>query len=292
MGNQFVPALALFNTELSAAITASATTAYVKSVTSIPTAPFHAIIDAGTAHAEIVKVTAVTTATKALTIDRAEGGTTARAHPIDTLVHACEMDARMIHMDGLTVTITGSTALNAMSLTVTDETTGSSGYARGLYIAATASGTKTGSGEHNSLGIDLTVTGDTPYAYIASLYFAQSGNPTIGLISAISVYMDNIGTGVTYEHILDLQTGNPTASAATREAFIRCRNHGTGTPTSILYLQANNNAKVATNFIEQEGAWGQGPVAAASDTSTATWTYKIRCLIGSTTFYIPCVADA
>jgi len=87
MSNQFVPVLALFNTELSAAITAAATTAYVKSVTSIPTAPFYGILDAGSLYAELVLVTVVTTATKALTIDRAEGGTTARAHPEDTSFH-------------------------------------------------------------------------------------------------------------------------------------------------------------------------------------------------------------
>jgi len=284
--------LALWNSYITAAIDADDTELVLKSVTDIPTAPFMALLDCGSVDEEVVKVTAVATATKTLTIVRAQGGTTAVAHGDNTLFHHCEIGAVNINLDGLTVTIAGSTALNAMSLTVTDTTTNASGYSRGLYIAATASGAKTGSGEHNSLGIDLTVTGDTPYAYIASLYFCQSGNPTIGLISALSIYMDNIGTGVTYEHILDLQTGNPTASAATREAFIRFRNHGTGTPTSILYLQANNNAKVATNFIEQEGAWGVGPVAAAVDTSTATWTHKVRCLMGSTTFYLLGVADA
>lgn len=284
--------LSLFNTFITTAIDADDTSVVVSSVTSIPTAPFHAILGVGSEDEEVVKVTAITTATKTLTVVRAQAGTTGVAHGDNCLLHACEMDARMIHMDGLTVTLAGSTALNAMSLTVTDTTTNASGYSRGLYIAATASGTKTGSGEHNSLGIDLTVTGDTPYAYITSLYLATSGNPTIGLISAVSIYMDNIGTGVSSVHILDLQTGNPTASAAsTRETYIRCRNHGTGTPTSILFLQANNNAKAATNFIEQDSVT-VGPVAAAVDTSTATWTHKVRCLLGSTTFYLLGVGDA
>ncbi len=287
------PLLTLFNSFITTAIDADDTSVIVASVTDIPTVPFNAILGLGTEEEEVVKVTAVATVTKTLTVVRAQAGTTGVAHGDNALLHSCEMDARMIHLDGLTVTLTGSTAINAMSLTVTDETTGTSGYARGLYIAATASGTKTASGEHNSLGIDLTVTGNTPYAYIASLYFAQSGNPTIGLISAISIYMDNIGTNVSSQHILDLQTGNPTASAAaTREAYIRCRNHGTGTPTSILYLQANNNAKAATNFIEQDSVT-VGPVAAADNTGTDyTPTYKVRCLIGSTTFYLTGVAES
>ena len=197
-------------------------------------------------------------------------------------------------IDVVTVILTGSTALNARVIKVTDECTNASGYTRGLYINCTVTGTKTSSGEHNALGIDVTITGDTPYAYIQSLYLATSGNPTIGLISAISIYMDNIGTGVSSFHMLDLQTGNPTASAAaTREAYMRCRNHGTGTPTCILFLQANNNAKVATNFIESGGNNESGPVyPAQTTTGDETYTYKVRCLYGSTTFYLVGVASS
>jgi len=190
-------------------------------------------------------------------------------------------------------TIAGATAVDAVRIAVTDATTGASGYARGLYISTTASGTKTASGEHNALGIDVSVTGNTPYAYIQSLYLSTSGNPTIGLVSAISIYLDNVGTAVASVHLLDLQVATPTASApSTREAFIRCRNHGTGTPTSIFFLQANNNAKAATNFIEQDSVT-VGPVAAAANVGTDyTPTYKVRCLIGSTTFYLTGVAES
>lgn len=180
-----------------------------------------------------------------------------------------------------------ATANDCVYIKVTDASTASAtDYSRGLYIDYTASGAKTSSAEVNALGIDVAVSAATPYAYISSLYMSTSGNPTIGLISAMSVYLDNIGTGVSSVHMLDLQTGNPTASAAsTREAYIRCRNHGTGTPTGIFFLQANNNAKAATNFIEQDSVT-VGPVAAASTTNDSTWTYKVRCLYGSTTFYL------
>ncbi len=193
----------------------------------------------------------------------------------------------------ITETLTGATANDAWKLNITDATTNTSGYTRALYINTSVTGTKTSSGEHNSLGIDMAVSGDTPYAYIQSIYMSTSGNPTIGLASAISVYMDNMGTALSSQHILDLQTGNPTASAAsTREAYIRFRNHGTGTPTSILFLQANNNAKVATNFIETGSNSESGPVAVSttSITSGSNTSYRIRCLYGSTTFYLLGVA--
>ena len=204
------------------------------------------------------------------------------------------IDLGLAYTGPIVRTISGATALNAVEIRVTDECTNASGYARGLYLSCTVSGTKTSSGEHNALGIDVTVTGDTPYAYIQSLYMATSGNPTIGLISAISIYMDNIGTGVSSFHMLDLQTGNPTASAAaTREAYMRCRNHGTGTPTCIMFLQANNNAKVATNFIESGSNNESGPVyPAQTTTGDETYTYKVRCLYGSTTFYLVGVASS
>jgi len=147
-------------------------------------------------------------------------------------------------------TLTGATADNAMEITVTDSQTNTSGYARGLYIAATAGGTKTASGEHNSLGIDLTVTGDTPYAYIGSLYMTTSGDPTISLASAMSIYIDDLGIATDSLHILDLQYGS-TNAPLTRSTYMRIRNHADNTPTAVMYLQANNNAKAATYLIEQ-----------------------------------------
>ena len=190
-----------------------------------------------------------------------------------------------------TVTLTGSTAINAKTINVTDACTNASGYARGLYINATASGTKTVSGEHNSLGIDLAVTGNTPYAYIASLYMYVSGNKTVSLASAISIYIDNLGTACVNLHMLDLQYGSNNAPT-TRSCYMRIRSHSSATPTCIMYLQANNNAKAATNFLEQ-AATTVGPIAAAgTSTGDETYTYKVRCLYGTTTFYLVGVASS
>jgi len=179
-----------------------------------------------------------------------------------------------------------------IALDINDAAATTSGYMRGIYIDYANTGAKTSSAEINPLAIDVAVSAAVPYAYIGSFYMSTSGNPTIGLVSALTIYMDNLGTGVTYSHMLDLQTGNPTASAATRETYIRFRNHGTGTPTSVLFLQANNNAAVATYFIEAGTNSETSPVAAASTTNDSTWTYKVKCRYGSTTFYLVGCATA
>ena len=85
---QWVPVLAKFNSYLTTAVDADDTSVILKSVTSIPTAPFYAVLDGGSSSEELVLVTVVTTATKTLTVTRAQGGTTGVAHAVDTLFHA------------------------------------------------------------------------------------------------------------------------------------------------------------------------------------------------------------
>uniref|UniRef100_A0A6M3J6L5 Uncharacterized protein n=1 Tax=viral metagenome TaxID=1070528 RepID=A0A6M3J6L5_9ZZZZ len=190
------------------------------------------------------------------------------------------------------ITLSGSSGLVAKKITVTDTTTQSSGYSQGLAVAITSTGDKTGSAEIHGIAVDMTLTGaNAPYAYVMPLYLVTSGNPTIGLASALSIYIDDLGTACAQLHMLDLMYGS-TNAPTTRNAYIRCRNHSDNTPTAILYLQANNNAKAATNFIEQDSVT-VGPVAAAVNTGTDyTPTYKVRCLIGSTTFYLTGVAES
>lgn len=190
---------------------------------------------------------------------------------------------------GLTATFTGATEDNAAEITVTDGKTNSSGYSRALYLSATASGTKSGSGEHNSLGIDLTVTGTTPYAYIASLYMVATGNPDIELASALSIYIDNLGTDCQQLYMADLQYGSTNAPTI-RNAYMRMRNHSDNTPTTIMLFKANNNMKAATYLIEQE-AGTIGPAEAGALTNDTIGTTPedgfINVLIGGVAAKIP-----
>jgi hypothetical protein len=189
----------------------------------------------------------------------------------------------------ITSTLTGATADNAVEITVTDSQTNSSGYARGLYISATAGGTKTGSGEHNSLAIDLTVSGATPYAYIGSLYMVTSGNPAITLASALTIYVDDLGTATQQLHMLDLQYGSTNAPTV-RNAYMRIRNHADNTPTAVMYLQANNGAKAATYLLEQD-AVTVGPLQVGQLTNDVIGTDVedgwIDILVGATPAKVP-----
>ncbi len=210
--------------------------------------------------------------------------------PIDAFSAVCDRPIAYFEWD---VPSSVTTALDGcVYIKVADGAATTSGYQKGLYINYTNDGAKTSTAEINALGIDVTVSAAVPYAYVQSVYFTTSGNPTVGLASALTIYVDNLGTATASMHILDLQTANPTASAATtREAYIRCRNHGTGTPTSIFFLQANNNASAATNFVEQDSVT-VGPVfdsvtAISSGTNT---THRITCKHGTTTFYLLGVA--
>lgn len=75
-----------YQTRVATALTASATSLVVDSITGDPIAPYPAIIDAGTTKEEVVLVTAVTDATKTLTIVRGRCGTTAVAHNVGAIV--------------------------------------------------------------------------------------------------------------------------------------------------------------------------------------------------------------
>jgi hypothetical protein len=188
--------------------------------------------------------------------------------------------------------LTGATADNMKSFNLTDQQINASGYTRAVYINVTQTGDKTGSGELNCLGIDASVAGNMTYCYLSSLYLVTTGNPTISLASAFSVYIDDLGTACAQLHMLDLQYGS-TNAPTTRNAYIRFRNHSDNTPTSVLFLQANNNAYVATNFIETGGNNEHGPVyPAQTTTGDEVYTYKVRCLYGADTFYLCGVASS
>ncbi|KKN60922.1 hypothetical protein LCGC14_0527210 [marine sediment metagenome] len=205
------------------------------------------------------------------------------------LITHTKMNLKLEDLTGLVSTLAGAVADDAVDITVTDNQTCSSGYSRGLYIAAMAAGTKTGSAEHNSLGIDLTITGDTPYAYIGSLYMVTSGNPTIGLASAISIYIDNLGTACAQLHMLDLGYGSTNAPTG-RNAYQRIRNHSDNTPDTVMFLQANNNAKAATYLLEQD-ANTVGPLELGTLTNDTIGTTPedgfINILMGATPAKIP-----
>jgi len=126
-----------------------------------------------------------------------------------------------------TTTITGGTAVNVFEVKVTDSTTISEGYMRGIYVNYTNSGAKTG-GECNPLAVDMTMSANSASCYAVSLYICQSDDPTISNdISAIYIYADSKGSATysaTY-NCLDLNMDS-TAKATGGNNFMRIYGHG------------------------------------------------------------------
>lgn len=270
--------LNLFNSYITAHITAAATTVYVSSVTSIPTAPFHAILGHGTKNEEVVKVTAVVTTTKALTVVRAQAGTTAFAHRDSTLFHACEMDARMIHLDALTVTLVGTAGLNAVSLVVTDQLVLSSGRSRALSISLTSTGAKTGTAAIRTVAIDTTLSADTVGWTGIDLWMGGlSGDYTVGNVIGLSIYFDDLGENVTNLMALDIGL-NHSAATASRDCFIRCREHTAIFSTvSVIKLEGANAAGYFISFDNPAETENSGKILeTTSDGETATHRIRVH----------------
>jgi len=262
--------LALWNSYITAAITASATSLVVKSVTDIPTAPFMALLDVGTDDEEVVKVTAVTTATKTLTIVRAQGGTTAVAHAKETLFHHCEIGAVNINLDGLAVTLAGSTALNAILLTVTDNLTCASGRTAGLKIAYTCAGIHTATGYTEGISVDITISAANPI--VSGMYIhtnTMSGNHAMEMLLGIYIDLNDPGTAVNRWFAFNVDMDLRSAPLG-ETGMLRFRNSGTRALNSIFQIEHTNPATYLFDFI------GAGNPYVSQNAATADGSLKLR----------------
>ena len=142
----------------------------------------------------------------------------------------------------LTSTLPAGAAVNANEINVTDNSTGSSGYARALWINAVIAGDKTGTGEHNSFAIDQHITGNAPYLYGMTFYSYDTGDPTIGFAAPISIYQDDLGTSLGAWVGIDIGS-NFTNAPAGRHTFFRCRNHNAAAvPNCIIQCEGSAGA--------------------------------------------------
>lgn len=190
------------------------------------------------------------------------------------------------------IVFTGTTADDAKMFKVTDTQTNASGLARGLCVDYTQNGVKTGTAEVNALAVDLAVLKSVPYAYAQTIYIYGSSDPTVGLVAGLSLYIADCGDDIANNFCADLQFAL-TDLATVRTAHLRLRNHTAAVPTCNLFLQAGNNNKSATYFIDTGQNAESGPVyAAQTTTGTEVATYKIRCRYNATDFYLFGVASA
>ena len=144
-------------------------------------------------------------------------------------------------------TLSGSTADDAMKLTVTDTGTASSGTNRAFYISYTNTGIKTST--VNLFAIDASVTGniDGDFA-IESHYISQTGNKfTSCNVFGWQIYCEDLGTGVSNVAIIDVGRVMTNANTTGRDCFFRAKGHG-GRCGSIFYLEGTSD-NLATQFM-------------------------------------------
>lgn len=187
-------------------------------------------------------------------------------------------------------TLTGAAALNAVEFTVTDSTTGSSGYARGLYVNCTASGDKTGTGEHNAVGIDLTPTGNAYIQTPLSMYTGACGSATISNLWGMFLYMDDIGGSATVTDKRGIAIGIDNGDGATTCSFFRLYNHGTASSQITHVFDFPNAGIGAAEKFLHVGCTG-GMVEVGDITNGKSCTHGLRCLIAGTTVVIPFYED-
>ena len=188
-------------------------------------------------------------------------------------------------------TLTGGTAANAFGLTVTDTGSHTSGYNRGIYVGYThETNNITSTGEVNGMGVDMTLKSAVPYSYNLALYASASGDPVIGFASAVSVYLDDLGSNLGALAVIDLGTNLSTNAPADRYTFMRFRNHtATTTPESIFRFEGANTA---TYLVQFETGTGLGaPYAASGPGATGAWNVDadgfLKVKIGADVMYIP-----
>jgi len=128
--------------------------------------------------------------------------------------------------------------------------------------------------------VDLTLTGNVPYAYCASLYMAQSGNPTLGYASAISVYIDNLGSACADLAILDLQQAITALTGGLRSCYIRVRRQAAYTLKGVVRAEGT----AATNLVSTDSTLGGFGSTQAG--GSLTITHKIAVDFNGTTRYI------
>ena len=181
-------------------------------------------------------------------------------------------------------TLTGSTAANAQTMTVTNETDHTSGYARGLYINYThQTNAITGTGEVNLIGLDYTIKEDVPYVYGIALYSVDSGDPEIGFAAPISIYQDDLGTNLGAYVGIDIGVALSNAPAD-RYSYMRFREHSTAVPTSIFRFEGGHCASYL--FDTTAGTGVPDFITTDSGTTFAADGIKIAVRYHGTTYYL------
>jgi len=284
-----VKLLAKFQTRLNGAIDADDTSVIVDSVTDIPAVPFMAVIGAGSSAEEAVLVTAVTTATKSLTVTRAQRSTTAVAHGDHQLFHHSEIEwsdikqtetfsaaGHGLHVEH-TFTLATSGALKSLQIEQTYQPA-SGGYATPIPIVGKV-----------TLGEDAEFTGGqgAMYGVQGQLHFADGAtlNNASSVFAGLRGIISKAGTPVftAFDTIACIYCDNLCATdmhgvGAKGSALASFQNHGAWLD-SALVLRGNNKI---TNLL-QLITFGGGCIGNGAKSGSGKY---FACLIDGVTHYL------
>lgn len=186
-----------------------------------------------------------------------------------------------------TASMTGASGINGTEFNITDSTTASSGYARGIWLNMTADGAKTGTAETNGLGIDLTISANSPFARALTLYTVSTGTTTIGTTSALDIYMDDDAGTVTQTGKRAINIGIDHGEDKGTCDMIVMRCHG-GTVDNVFKF-TDTTGSPYTNFVSIDGVCGFVHSGSLDDSgaSDILCDAYITCDVGGTPYYLP-----
>jgi hypothetical protein len=132
---------------------------------------------------------------------------------------------RVGYIDGRRITgftLAGALAKDGMYLAVEDISTPSSGTVHAVKINYDQNGAKAGA-TAEAFCVMMTAKQAAQYAYAEAIHILSSGNPALGFVSPLSIYVDDQGTACT--NLVGLDMGFAVNNAPSgRHAFIRMRN--------------------------------------------------------------------
>lgn len=180
----------------------------------------------------------------------------------------------------LTHTLSGSSALSGINFTTNDTATQSSGTNCGINMTYNQNGVKTTSGAVCPILVNHFINANCPNVYGIYHYLEVDGDKTIGLLQGLALYWADVGANVTNLTMIDLGL-NTTHATASRNVFIRCRQHSTvQAGSSVLRVEGNNAAEYLIDC-ESNPDTGQELLKTADyDGNTADYCLKVRLSVG------------
>jgi len=189
------------------------------------------------------------------------------------VVKAINVDACSVFADA---DVTLTTADNAMEILVTSTGAIAANYIQALQLTVNHStGAITGGGELHVLALDTSMTGAIacPYWYAQTIYMSQTGNPVASAVAAISIYLENLGTGIGNLMGIEIGINQSGGDPSGRFCFFRCRSHNATYMPKYVFMFEGANAAERFAYFEAGGA--SNMISAHSSGVTPEYNLKV-----------------